>query len=82
MGKSSIAIGVSTSLSRMGKKTLLVDGDSHVKSVELKLLRRYRHTLRDIMAGRRGWEVCVYQSDLMSLTPSTMSRKGGGGPDP
>jgi MinD-like ATPase involved in chromosome partitioning or flagellar assembly len=63
VGKSSLAIGVSIHLSKR-ERTLLIDGDPHVRSVELKLAPGMEHSLVDYMRGRAKWKDVVYRCSL------------------
>jgi MinD-like ATPase involved in chromosome partitioning or flagellar assembly len=63
VGKSSLAIGISIHLSKKAR-TLLIDGDPHVRSVELKLAPGMEHSLVDYMRGRAGWKDVVYRCSL------------------
>jgi MinD-like ATPase involved in chromosome partitioning or flagellar assembly len=63
VGKSTIAIGISIFLSKKGR-TLLIDGDPHVRSVELKLAPGMPKSLVDVMRGKASWKQAVYRCSL------------------
>ncbi|MEM2619240.1 MAG: cellulose synthase operon protein YhjQ/BcsQ [Candidatus Hadarchaeales archaeon] len=65
VGKSSIAIGISIALSKLGRKTLLIDGDMHVRSVELKLAPNMDHSLAQVLSGEIEWKKAVYACSLL-----------------
>ncbi|MEM2618529.1 MAG: AAA family ATPase [Candidatus Hadarchaeales archaeon] len=65
VGKSSLAIGISIALSKLGRRTLLIDGDMHVRSVELKLAPNMDHSLAQVLLGEIEWKKAVYACSLL-----------------
>lgn len=43
---------------------LLIDGDMHVRSVELKMCRAHDATLKDVLTQGKDWESAVYSCEL------------------
>ncbi|MEM2192587.1 MAG: AAA family ATPase [Candidatus Hadarchaeales archaeon] len=68
VSKTTVAMGVSIwmSLMKPDEKILLVDGDLHVRSVELKMCPTKDATLFDVMIGRRSWRDATYTCQLTS----------------
>ncbi len=68
VSKTTVAMGLSIWISTMRPKdqVLLVDGDLHVRSVELKMCPARDATLADVIAGKRSWEEAVYTCQLVS----------------
>lgn len=66
VSKSTLAMGLAIWISKLRPKQwcLLVDGDMHVRSVELKMCRAHDATLKDVLAGERSWEAAVYACEL------------------
>ena len=54
VGKSSLAVGLGMCLRRLGKKVTLVDMDLGLANLDLMLGLNARHTLADVITGRRG----------------------------
>lgn len=69
-GKSVTSIGlgieISTRLREQDKWVLLIDGDRHVRSTELKMcpISKKDPTLEDVLEGRAEWEDAVYRCSL------------------
>ncbi|MFN4133847.1 MAG: MinD/ParA family protein, partial [Candidatus Hadarchaeales archaeon] len=84
VSKTTVAMGVSIwmSLMRPHEKILLVDGDLHVRSVELKMCPTKEATLYDVMIGKRSWKDAVYTCQLASgddlLYPNLAIMPAGG----
>jgi flagellar biosynthesis protein FlhG len=68
VSKTTVAMGLSIwiSVMRPEKRVLLIDGDLHVRSVELKMCPAVDATLADVLAGKRAWEDAVYTCQLLS----------------
>jgi flagellar biosynthesis protein FlhG len=68
VSKTTVAMGLSIwiSVMRPKQRVLLVDGDLHVRSVELKMCPAREATLADVLAGKRTWEDAVYTCQLLS----------------
>jgi len=68
VSKTTIAMGLSIWLSKLKPKDhiLLIDGDLHVRSVELKMCPARDVTLADVLAGEKEWEDAVYTCELVS----------------
>jgi flagellar biosynthesis protein FlhG len=49
-------------------RCLLIDGDMHVRSVELKMCRAHDATLKDVLAREKPWESAVYACELEDET--------------
>jgi len=66
VGKSTVSMGVSIWLSKLlpKKSVLLVDGDPHVRSAELKMCPTYDATLADVLARNKTWEEAIYLCQL------------------
>ena len=56
VGKTNIAANLALALGQKGKQVLLVDGDLGLSSVDLLLGMSPRHTLRDVVLGRKSIE--------------------------
>lgn len=66
-GKSTVAMGITIWISKLREKPiLLIDGDLHVRSVELKMCPVRDVTLADVLAGKKSWEDAVYACELES----------------
>jgi len=64
-GKTSVSMGVAIWMSKLKPKpVLLIDGDLHVRSVELKMCPVHDVTLADVLAGKKPWEDAVYACEL------------------
>lgn len=65
-GKSSVAISLAVELSA-DKKVLLIDGDQHIRTSELKLIEigREEPRLRDVLEGTADWREAVYACNLL-----------------
>jgi len=64
-GKTSVAMGVAIWVSKLNPKPiLLIDGDLHVRSVELKMCPVHDVTLADVLAGKKSWGDAVYTCQL------------------
>ncbi len=59
VGKSNIAANLALALGQKGKRVLLVDGDMGLASVDMLLGLHPRHTLKDIVLGRKELEDVV-----------------------
>jgi len=68
VGKSTVAMGVAIWVSKLNPKqrVLLIDGDLHVRSAELKMCPARDVTLADVLAGEKEWEDAVYTCELVS----------------
>jgi MinD-like ATPase involved in chromosome partitioning or flagellar assembly len=67
VGKSTVAMNVSAWLSRLQEEmVLLVDGDTHVRTVELKMCPNADVTLADVMAGKHSLADAIYRCQLVS----------------
>lgn len=82
-GKSTVAMGAAIWVSKLGKKpTLLIDGDLHVRSVELKMCPVRDFTLADVLSGKKSWGEAVYacqlESDGKQLYPNLAVMPAGG----
>jgi MinD-like ATPase involved in chromosome partitioning or flagellar assembly len=65
VGKSTVSIGVAAWLSKLqDDMVLLVDGDPHVKTAELKLCRGVDVTLADVMRGKYSLADAIYLCQL------------------
>ena len=66
VSKSTLAMGLAIWISKLKPKErcLLIDGDMHVRSVELKMCRAHDATLRDVLTGEKAWESAVYTCEL------------------
>lgn len=66
VGKSTVAMGLAIWISKLKPKNrvLLIDGDLHVRSTELKMFPHHDVTLSDVFAGRKSWEESVYTCQL------------------
>ena len=68
VSKSTLAMGLSIWISRLKPKqhVLLIDGDPHIRSAELKMCPVSDVKLVDVLAGEKSWEDAVYQCELAS----------------
>jgi len=66
VGKSTVTMGLCIWLSKLEPKkhVLLIDGDLHVRSAELKMFPRHDVTLADVFAGKKPWQEAVYTCQL------------------
>jgi MinD-like ATPase involved in chromosome partitioning or flagellar assembly len=64
VGKSTVAMALAIWMSAR-KRVLLIDGDTHVRSVELKMCPGMDATLADVLAERRSWEEAIFECDLV-----------------
>lgn len=66
VSKSTLAMGLAIWISKLRPKNrcLLIDGDMHVRSVELKMCRVHDATLKDVLAREKPWETAVYTCEL------------------
>lgn len=84
VSKTTVAMGVAIwmSLIKQKERVLLVDGDQHVRSVELKMCPTSDASLTDVLAGKRSWEAAVYTCQLVSddelLYPNLAIMPAGG----
>ncbi|MEM2875171.1 MAG: AAA family ATPase [Candidatus Hadarchaeales archaeon] len=67
VGKSTVAMNASAWLSKLqDDMVLLVDGDTHVRTVELKMCPNADVTLADVMAGKSTLADAIYRCQLVS----------------
>lgn len=84
VSKTTVAMGLSIWISalRPKERVLLIDGDLHVRSVELKMCPTRDATLSDVLLGKRSWEDAVYTCQLLSggelLYPNLAVTPAGG----
>lgn len=66
VSKSTLAMGLAIWISKLKLKDrcLLIDGDMHVRSVELKMCRVHDATLKDVLTREKPWESAVYTCEL------------------
>jgi len=66
VSKSTLSMGLAIWISKLrpGERCLLIDGDMHVRSVELKMCRVHDATLKDVLARDKPWESAVYTCEL------------------
>ncbi len=66
VSKSTLSMGLSIWISKLKpeKWSLLIDGDMHVRSVELKMCRVHDATLKDVLNHDKDWESAVYSCEL------------------
>lgn len=73
-----MAMGVTIWISKLRPKPiLLIDGDLHVRSVELKMCPVRDVTLADVLAGKKSWEDAVYACELESEGGVALPEAGG-----
>lgn len=83
VGKSTFAMGLAISIAKFRPEdwTLLIDGDMHIRSVELKMCPEYDVTLADVLEGK-PLEEALYLSQLESegkpLYPNLAVMPAGG----
>ncbi len=70
VAKSTLAMGLAIWISKLKprERCLLIDGDMHVRSVELKMCRVHDATLKDVLAREKRWESAVYTCELEDET--------------
>jgi MinD-like ATPase involved in chromosome partitioning or flagellar assembly len=67
VGKSTLAMGVAAWLSKLQRgMVLLIDGDTHVRTVELKMCPGADITLAHVLTGKRTLADAIYGCQLMS----------------
>ncbi len=61
-GKSTIALGLAVEFCKKYKSVLILDGDQHVRTSELKLIevRRGEPRLREVLEGKADWREAIY----------------------
>jgi len=61
-GKSTIALSLAIEFSKLSKSVLILDGDQHVRTTELKMIEvgRGDPRLREVLEGRAEWREAVY----------------------
>ena len=66
VAKSTLSMGLAIWISKLRPKEwcLLIDGDMHVRSVELKMCRVHDATLRDVLKEEKPWQSAVYACEL------------------
>jgi MinD-like ATPase involved in chromosome partitioning or flagellar assembly len=67
-GKSTFAMGLVIWISKLrpNDRCILIDGDMHVRSSELKMCPVHDVTLKDVLAGNNPWTEAVYTCELES----------------
>jgi MinD-like ATPase involved in chromosome partitioning or flagellar assembly len=67
VGKSTVAMGVAAWLSKLQQgMVLLIDGDTHVRTVELKLCPGADVTLSHVLKGKNSLSDAIYGTQLMA----------------
>ena len=66
VSKSTLSMGLAIWMAKLKPedRCLLIDGDMHVRSVELKMCPVYDTTLKDVLAGAKPWEEAIYACEL------------------
>jgi septum site-determining protein MinD len=61
-GKSTVALSLSIELSKLSKSVLVLDGDQHVRTAELKMIEvgRGDPRLKEVLEGKADWREAVY----------------------
>lgn len=77
VSKSTLAMGLAIWISKLKPKDrcLLIDGDMHVRSVELKMCRVHDATLKDVLTREKPWESAVYTCELEDETSELLYPK-------
>lgn len=84
VSKTTVAMGVAIWISQLKPRdrVLLIDGDLHVRSIELKLCPAREASLVDVLTGRRSWRDAVYTCQLTTdgklLYPNLAIMPAGG----
>jgi flagellar biosynthesis protein FlhG len=67
-GKSTVSMGLAIWISKLRpeEKVLLVEGDTHVQTIQLKMCPGAQHTLSDVLSDECGLEDALYLCQLMS----------------
>jgi len=60
VGTTTVALSLAAAVAQTGRRTLLVDADSRGGNVALICGIEERHTLADVLAGRRTWNEATY----------------------
>lgn len=68
VSKTTVAMGLAIWVAQLKPRdrVLLIDGDLHVRSVELKLCPAREASLADVLSGKRNWRDAVYTCQLAS----------------
>jgi MinD-like ATPase involved in chromosome partitioning or flagellar assembly len=61
-GKSTLAISLAIELSKLSESVLVIDGDQHVRTTELKMIEigRGDPRLKEVLEGKADWREAVY----------------------
>jgi MinD-like ATPase involved in chromosome partitioning or flagellar assembly len=61
-GKSTVALSLAIELSKQSESVLVIDGDQHVRTTELKMIEldRADPRLKDVLEGSADWKEAVY----------------------
>src|SRR5688572_18048071 len=62
VGKTSVAVNLSTALASTGKRVLLLDGDLGLANVDVFLDLSPRHTMAQVLSGERTLEEIILES--------------------
>jgi MinD-like ATPase involved in chromosome partitioning or flagellar assembly len=67
VGKSTIAMGIAACISKLQQDmVLLIDGDTHVRTIELKMCPGADVTLAHVLRGRHSLADAIYRCQLMA----------------
>ena len=68
VGKTSLALKLSRSLSKMGHKVLLVDCDYNLSNTGVKLGIPLNDNLADIIEGKKSFQECLWKDQNFQAT--------------
>jgi len=72
VGKTNVAVNLGVSLSKQGKKVLLLDADLGLANIDVLLGLKPQYTLHDVLSGERSiQEIIIDGPDNLSIVPAS-----------
>jgi flagellar biosynthesis protein FlhG len=72
VGKTNVAVNLGVSLSKQGKKVLLLDADLGLANIDVLLGLKPQYTLHDVLSGERSiQEIIIDGPDNLSIIPAS-----------